>query len=143
MADLGAIGFGVALGSDLTAQGPGAADALLVVDYSASLAFDEAPENPRVVVVAHDGHSGPVGDNIKFYVQGITKEDDVPVGRLVRVYDRVSGRLLNEEYSNPTSGRFYIVVENHSTEVFVMAFDDTGVGDDFNAQVYDLVIPKR
>jgi hypothetical protein len=99
--------------------------------------------SPGIIAAAITGERGPVVDNVKYFVSGVVKENDVPKRRLVRVYDRVTGKLLNEEYSDAGSGRFNIVVENQSDEVFVMAFDDTAVGDDFNAQVYDLVLPKR
>jgi hypothetical protein len=144
MAELGAIGYGATAADQDTGQGPGAADAVLVILEADEAAILSAVANPHIIVGAQDGVQGPdITVSVPYFVSGVVKENDVPKRRLVRVYDRATGRLLNEEYSNAGSGRFYIVLENQVDEVYVLAFDDTGVGDDFNAQVYDLVIPKR
>lgn len=145
MADLGAVGMGFSnTGADrTTAQGPGAAQARLNVQIGVQVNLRVPVTSPTMLAVTGADY-GPRGDwPVQYFVSGAVKENDVPKRRLVRVYDRATGKLLNEQYSDAASGRFYIVVANQSAAMYVMAFDDTSAGDDFNAQVYDLVIAKR
>jgi len=72
-------------------------------------------------------------------VSGIVKQDGNPVERTVRVYDRASGLLLGETTSL-TDGSFEIGFASQD-EVYVVALDDTSDADDFNALIFDRIVP--
>jgi hypothetical protein len=61
-------------------------------------------------------------------------------GYVVRAYGRDNGLLLGETVSG-AGGAFSIPIYGNDNEVFVVAFDDTGVSPDYNALVKDRVVP--
>jgi hypothetical protein len=74
-------------------------------------------------------------------IAGEVREDDVGVeGRLVRLYNRSTGELVGEFRSNG-SGDFVIPAADPTARHFVVAFDDD-ISPDYNAKIYDNVIPQ-
>lgn len=79
---------------------------------------------------------GPVGA-----ITGTVKEEGANVARTVRAYRRVTGELLGEALSDGGTGVFTIDVNGVVDECYVIALDDTGSAPDYNAQIFDLVVP--
>jgi len=74
-----------------------------------------------------------------YKVAGVVKQDGNPVERTVRAYKRASGELLGETTSL-TDGRFEIELFSQD-EVYAVALDDTSDADDFNALIFDRIVP--
>jgi hypothetical protein len=71
---------------------------------------------------------------------GEVRENDIGVeGRLVRVYNKATGDLIGEFRTAP-DGSFIIPVQDGAAPHYVVAFDDEA-GDDYNAKIYDNVLP--
>jgi hypothetical protein len=74
-------------------------------------------------------------------IAGEVQEEGVGVeGRLVRLYNRSTGELVGEFRSNGT-GDFVIPAADPTARHFVVAFDDD-ISPDYNAKIYDNVIPQ-
>lgn len=91
---------------------------------------------------AEDYHSNsisyPAGP-IKL-IAGEVRENDVGVeGRLVRMYNRRTGEFVGEARTNAL-GEFIIPAQDPNLPHFVVAFDDD-MSPDYNAKVYDNVLP--
>lgn len=94
----------------------------------------ELPENNHTAAIAFP--AGPVKT-----LAGEVQEDSVGVeGRLVRVYNRRTGELVGEARTNAT-GDFVIPAIDPTLPHFIVAFDDD-VAPDYNAKIYDNVIPQ-
>jgi hypothetical protein len=74
-------------------------------------------------------------------IAGIVKENGVAVSRTVRAYCRVTGELLGEAVSNVNTGAFSINARGRTDNCYVVALDDLGVAPDYNAKIYDLILP--
>ena len=75
-------------------------------------------------------------------VSGLVFEGSTPVTRLVRVYRRDTGELLGTTNSVAGSGgSFSMQLNGYTGKVYVIAFDDITSAPDYNAQIYDLVVP--
>jgi hypothetical protein len=74
-------------------------------------------------------------------VSGSVKQNGVNAARLVRVYRRDNGELIGSDVSDSGTGSFSVQLNGFVGSVFVIAFDDTGTSPDFNAAIYDLVVP--
>lgn len=61
-------------------------------------------------------------------------------GLLVRAYRRDNGAFLGEAVS-AGGGAFSIKTVGYNGEVTVIAYDNTGVAPDYNAEIFDRVIP--
>lgn len=61
-------------------------------------------------------------------------------GLLVRAYRRDNGAFLGEAVS-VAGGAFSIKTVGYNGEVTVIAYDNTGVAPDYNAEIFDRVIP--
>lgn len=61
-------------------------------------------------------------------------------GYVVRAFRRDNGALLGQTVSK-AGGVFSIPIYSYNGEVTVVAYDDTGASPDFNAVVFDRVIP--
>ena len=73
-------------------------------------------------------------------VSGVVYQNSSPVVRTVRVYRRDNGDLLGTTTSDG-SGNFSFKLNGYTGKVFVIAFDDITAAPDYNAQIYDLVVP--
>lgn len=85
---------------------------------------------------AYRTYTGP-----RKYLLGTVKESGVNVARLVRAYHRVTGQFLGETTSNATTGAFTLESMGWSDNCYVVAFDSLALAPDYNAVIYDLVIP--
>lgn len=74
-------------------------------------------------------------------LSGTVKQNGTPVARVVRAYCRLTGERLGETTSDPTTGAFSINAKGRTDYCYVIAFDDLGVAPDYNAAIYDLVLP--
>lgn len=73
-------------------------------------------------------------------VSGTVQVNGAPVARTVRAYDRASGTLLSSATSSAVDGSFTLECLS-STEVYVVALTDETQTPDFNALIYDQVVP--
>ena len=80
-----------------------------------------------------DGGSQP-----SYYYHGYITEREVPVERIVRLYNRDAGSLMDETTSSGDG--YYYLTTTASGEHFVVAFDDEA-GEDFNAVIADKLQP--
>lgn len=104
---------------------------------------DAGDWNCRATEFPHQNHTpsiafpaGPVKT-----IAGEVQEESVGVeGRLVRLYNRRTGELVGEARTNG-SGEFVIPAIDPTLTHFVVAFDDD-VAPDYNAKIYDNVIPQ-
>lgn len=74
-------------------------------------------------------------------ISGTVKENGVNVARTVRAYCRLTGDILGEATSDASTGEFSINARGRVDACYVIALDDTGSAPDYNAVIYDLVIP--
>lgn len=75
------------------------------------------------------------------FLTGTVKENGVAVARKVRAYHRATGRVLGETTSNTSTGAFSLSSVGWTDNCYVVALDDLTVAPDYNAVIYDLVIP--
>jgi len=75
-----------------------------------------------------------------YYIDGYIKENNIPVSRIVRIYDRTTGLLIDTNTSRSSDG-YYYVTTTYSGEHFVVVFDDNS-GDVYNALISDRLIPR-
>lgn len=85
---------------------------------------------------AYKVYSGPTKT-----ISGTVKQNGTPVQRMVRAYHRKTGQCLGETLSAAGSGAFSINALGWTDECYVVAFDDLTQSPDYNAQIFDLVIP--
>lgn len=79
-------------------------------------------------------YSGP------YRILGTITEDGVPVSRLVRLFDRTSGRLLREIWSKSDGAYSFDSLANRAQGYVVVAHDH---GDNpKNAAIADLITPE-
>lgn len=81
------------------------------------------------------GYRGPSST-----VSGVVMQDGSAVARLVRVYRRDTGELVGYETSG-LDGVFSVSLHGYAGEVFIIAFDDALSAPNYNAQIYDRVVP--
>jgi len=74
-----------------------------------------------------------------YYIDGYVKEDGLPVKRLVRLYYRLSGELVDTTTSSGDG--YYRVITSYSGQHFVVVFDDDE-GEEYNALIADRLIPR-
>ena len=74
-------------------------------------------------------------------ISGTVKQGGVACARLVRAYGRLTGAMLDQVMSSATTGAFSLNARGHTDACYVVAFDDLGVEPDYNAQIFDLVMP--
>jgi hypothetical protein len=75
-----------------------------------------------------------------YYITGTVEEDGVFVERTVRLYKRSTGELVDEGISDSVDGGFSFIIPDQ-TEHYVVALDDISDATDYNALIYDRVIP--
>jgi hypothetical protein len=75
-----------------------------------------------------------------YYWDGYVKEYGQPVSRLVRLYNRDTGLLIDSDTSRGSDGYYYLTSSLSGTH-FITAFDDD-IGDEFNALILDKLSPK-
>jgi hypothetical protein len=75
-----------------------------------------------------------------YYITGTVEEDGVFVERTVRLYKRSTGELVDEGISDSVDGGFSLITPDQ-TEHYVVALDDISDATDYNALIYDRVIP--
>ena len=85
------------------------------------------------------------GDDVSFictyFIEGTVKEEGVGVERTVRLYKRSDGSLIGETTS-AADGSFSIGGAIDNEEYYVVALDDTSDVTDYNALIYDRIIPS-
>lgn len=74
-----------------------------------------------------------------YILSGVVTEDGAPVAREVRAYDRNTGSLIASDVSDAVTGEWRCFVASED-EHYVVALDDE-YGGDFNALIYDRVLP--
>lgn len=132
--------------SDLGAIGKSSLPVILDVN-AASLTTPGGSEVLNLRQAANGSSPGP----LNFYqsnalagpatsISGTVTESGVPVARIVRAYSRASGALRGQTTSDAITGHFSIGLSGIG-QVFVVALDDTGVAPDYNAKIFDLVVP--
>lgn len=138
MADLGAIGY--MLGR--------AEPQILTVDYDApafaSYSWAGDPGSPLqdgAGVVLGAPSFSMVAAPYARTVSGNFKEGGInQPGRIVRAFRRDNGAMVGEAITD-ASGNYSITIVSYEGEVTVLAYDDTGTAPDYNALLYDRVIP--
>lgn len=79
--------------------------------------------------------------SVNYAVTGTVSVLGTPTaGYVVRAYRRDNGALLGQTMS-VAGGAFSMVIGGYNGEVTVVAYDDTGTAPDYNAVVFDRVIP--
>lgn len=74
-------------------------------------------------------------------LSGTVKQNGTPVARTVRAYHRKTGKVLGETVSDGTTGAFSILAQGSTDYCYVVALDDLTAAPDYNAGIFDLVIP--
>ena len=74
-------------------------------------------------------------------ISGTVKENGSNVARTVRAYCRLTGELLGEATSDAGTGAFSINARGRTDNCYVVALDDLNSAPDYNAVIYDLVLP--
>jgi hypothetical protein len=69
----------------------------------------------------------------------IDDSPDVPVMRRVRLYDRYSGGLVRETWSDPVTGAYSFLQLPNDRTFFVLSHDHT---DFYNATIKDNITPE-
>lgn len=134
MADLGSIGF--FFGQFKTQDGFVAATPI-VTALPSSVSIPKAENvlmtRPSMLLAGSDG--------LDYLCEGIVSVLGTPTaGYLVRAYRRDNGALLGEDVS-VAGGVFSITINGYDGEVTCIAYDDTGSAPDYNAIVFDRVVP--
>lgn len=78
-------------------------------------------------------------ENVKT-LSGTVYEEGVPCKRLVRLYRRSDGMWVAQTYSDATTGAFSFT-KLRNQEYFAIAFDDETLNPDYNAIVWDRLVP--
>ena len=79
---------------------------------------------------------------IYYGVSGTVEEEGVFVERTVRLYKRSTGELVDETISDYADGGFLFLVPDQA-EHYVVALDDISDATDYDALIYDRVIPFK
>ena len=79
---------------------------------------------------------------IYYGVSGTVEEEGVFVERTVRLYKRSTGELVDETISDYEDGGFLLLVSDQA-EHYVVALDDISDATDYDALIYDRVIPFK
>ncbi|MFW6001922.1 MAG: DUF2341 domain-containing protein [archaeon] len=80
---------------------------------------------------------------ILYKVSGTVEEEGSPVERTVRLYKRSSGELVEETTSDGGTGEFAFTGMKNNDEHYVVALDDISDETDYNALIYDRIVPKE
>jgi len=102
-------------------------DDYLIVEFHTSNYNAIATEHFRNLVVSGD----------IYYLSGYVYEEGLPVSRTVRVYARSTGELIASTTSDVLTGAFSLQVPDNTIEYYVVALDDEGDANDYNALIYD------
>lgn len=142
MADLGTIGYSIKTPfstevDSITNNATGQAG-VLMFGQTQELGLSVG----RAIVMTSVNESGHrLQTTTNYNISGLVLESGVAkVGWLVRLYRRDNGVWLGDARTNG-SGSFFFTVIGYNGEVTVVAYDDTGASPDYNALVYDRVIP--
>jgi len=76
-----------------------------------------------------------------YEVAGTVSEEGVYVERTVRIYKRSTGELVAEDVSSYEDGTFLFDSLINNDEHYVIALDDTSDATDYNALIYDRIVP--
>lgn len=74
-------------------------------------------------------------------ISGTVMQGGVPCARTVRAYRRLDNQFLGEAVSDAGTGAFTINSRGRADHCYVVALDDLTGDPDFNAQIFDLVLP--
>lgn len=123
--------------------------------FPANTGTPATPET-RSVFVAHIGSGSSLPGSVRLLggvggalqtesgslvIQGIVRENSVPVARQVYAMRRSDGLLVGAATSSAVDGTFTIFT-NEATDVVVVALDDKNTAPAFNALVYDTVLAQ-
>ena len=139
MADRGAIGYLASLPTTVRTQavGPTVTEAYGGQSGNAPSGFT-FPGSSKVVITTGQ-YDAVAAQN--YAVSGTVAVLGVLTsGYVVRAFRRDNGALLGQTVSK-AGGVFSIPIYSYNGEVTVVAYDDTGASPDFNAVVFDRVIP--
>lgn len=139
MADSGAIGFVPNTGYPVvtgTPSTPSVKNAVLVD----AIRSDTAERRGVVRLLGGVGGVLQISSGT-LRIQGIVRENSVPVSRKVFMFRRDDGLLLGATISNPVDGTFEIST-GYTDEAFVVCLDDKDLPPEFNALVFDSVTAK-
>ena len=76
----------------------------------------------------------------RFLYDGYVTQESVPVDRVVRLYHRDTGELVDSTTSSGVGGYYYLST-TISEEHFIVVFDDD-LGDNYNALILDKLLPE-
>ena len=76
----------------------------------------------------------------RFLYDGYVTQEAVPVNRVVRLYHRDTGELMDSTTSSGAGGYYYLGT-TISGEHFIVAFDDD-LGNNYNALILDKLLPE-
>ena len=77
----------------------------------------------------------------RFLYEGYVTENDNPVNRIVRLYYRDTGELIDSTTSSGDGG-YYSLDTTINDEHFIVAFDDEA-GEDYNSLILDRLLPNE
>ena len=77
----------------------------------------------------------------RFLYEGYVTENDNPVNRMVRLYYRNTGELIDSTTSSGGNG-YYRLDATANDEHFIVAFDDEA-GEDYNSLILDRLLPNE
>lgn len=75
-----------------------------------------------------------------YQLGGITKEQGLPVSRVVNIHDRATGAFLGTITSTVGTGAWNFNTLVNNNQVYVVVLDD-GSGDSYNAIIFDKIVP--
>jgi hypothetical protein len=142
MADLGTIGYSVETQRStripsITNNTSGKAG----VSQAGAKQLDSLVVGRSLVITSVPEHGHRLQSSGTYLVTGTVYESGTPKSNwLVRLYRRDNGVWLGDARTNGT-GSFFFTVIGYNGEVTCVAYDDTSVSPDYNALVYDRVIP--
>lgn len=75
-----------------------------------------------------------------YQVSGVTKQQGLPVSRVVNIHRRSDGSFLGTITSSGIDGSWNFNTLSTADEVYIVVLDDAS-GDSYNAIIFDKIIP--
>ena len=132
-------GFGVQVGTTVLGINSGSP-----VNSNAYLPTPSGVDYNWYVVATSSGSEGTSSTytfSNRFLYDGYITENDSPVSRIVRLYYRDTGELIDSTTSSGGSNGYYSFDALINDEHFIVAFDDEA-GEDYNALILDRLLPN-
>ncbi len=92
----------------------------------------------RMASAKHAFTDQAVSNDIEGRIKGTTKKQGVSISCLVRVYEKSSGRLIDQQLSDQY-GFYQFMNLKKSAQYLILGFDPN---QNFNAVIQDNVVPK-